>query len=246
MTEEKTQKKKKIKSKYSLPSPNLKIETQLEVLKGYCIASDYGQKGVRYTDVSKFVSVAKPNISGCNKFFESIRFLKKDDNRGKYIPSDEAIDWCKKQEWDKENAKNSLKPLIEKSWFGEFSKKLISIGPKSKDELIAKLGEEAEASKDDESSLNHIVDYLMDFNIITEKEEKIFLTNKIKTEKTNPKKDTGTIHSPVTQVEMDKTTKEYQLNFTIGINISPDMAEKDIRKCVRIVLDEINKVNNDK
>jgi hypothetical protein len=45
----------------------------------------------------------------------------------------------------------------------------------------------------------------------------------------------------------ERTIPIYNLpNITLGITITPDMPEEQIRKTIRIVIDEINKIQNGK
>jgi len=241
MSEEKVElkgkKREKRKIKYPLPDAHLTLDKQLEVLRGYVVASEKGSKSVGYEEVARLVSIGKSRVSGCNKFFESVGLLKSvKGQRGKYMPSNEVIDWNNKYQWDSESAKLILKPLFEETWFAKLTKKSLEVKSEiSEKELISKLGVEAEASPQDEPALRQLIEYMATFKVIE------------KDEKQNISMSVGGI-SKVEEGEKEvKIEKEYknpiQVNIFLGINISPEMPEEELRRVVRIFIDEIKRGN---
>ena len=231
----KSKKREKRKIKYPLPNAQLTLDTQLEVLGGYVAASEKGSKSVGYAEVARFVPISKCRVSSCNKFFESVGLLKSvKGQRGKYMPSNEVIDWKNKYQWDSESAKLILKPLFEETWFAKLTKKSLEVKPKmSEEKLFHKLGEEAEASPQDETALRQLIEYMATFKVV-EKDEK---QNISMSEERIPKVEEGE-----KEVKIEKEYKKpIQVNIFLGINVSPEMPEEEIRKAVKIILDEIKK-----
>ena len=160
-------KRRKLQTKHPLPNKELSIDRQIEVLKAYVSVSNAGKTPVGYKDIAKLGYNAK-RVSSCNSFFVDVGFIKKvEKERGKFLPSNELIEFKNKSTWNLDEAKEYLKPLVESSWFGELAKKILDIkGSVSQVDLIKSFGSESGAEKDQELNLKRLIEYLEYFNVI--------------------------------------------------------------------------------
>ena len=159
------------KLKHPLPSYRLSFEKHFEIIKAYVTASKEGNEPVSWTCFEGLVSFSPTYVSANNKFLEDLGLIKEAENQpGKYIPTEPAINFSKTIEWDEEQAKNILRGLILKSWFWEATDQLLKVRNKvSKDDLIKKLGVDAGADRERHyPSLNVIVEYLKYVGLVEE------------------------------------------------------------------------------
>lgn len=101
-----------------LPFHNVKIETQIEILKEFANLTAEGKSKVTREDVAPRVGIHAHNISPCLKFWISIGLLDK-ENKG-YKASDKTLEFSRKIEWgDNEKAWLIIRTHLANTWFGE-------------------------------------------------------------------------------------------------------------------------------
>jgi len=235
------------KIKYPLPNPDLSFDRHWEILKAYVVASKEGNNPVSYKDFGK-LTVAPTTISGNNKFFEHIGFISKVKGaRGKYLPTQEAIDLCNDRDWNKEaNVKSRLTKLLNKTWFGQSVKDLLTIKKKiNEDELLEHLGYESKADpKKRMSSLKIIIEYLKYSEIIKQHEGTFILGITAVSEDIIEKE----ISLKVDKIDTKSQEKLQQISgidknrILFGVLINPEMTEDQIRIAIRIILEEVNRL----
>jgi hypothetical protein len=122
------------------------------------------------------------------KFFESMGLIRAaEKERGKYYPTEEAVNFSKAKVWNEEEAKHILRELVVNSWFWQSAKQLLNVrnGKCSKDDLIRKLGVDSEASENYLPSLNILIEYLKYVELVKE-ENGTILYGKFGQEVTTP------------------------------------------------------------
>ncbi len=229
--------------RHPLPQPGLSFDKHLEILKAYSVFSKEGKEPLGYKDVGKTVSPFK--VSGNNKFLESIGILSRvDQSGGKYLPTEAAIEIYKDLVWKRENdVKSKLAALIARSWFWEATSDLLSIkGKISEEELIQQLGREAGADpRIHTQSLRIIISYLKFSGLLNELDGVL----------TGPNAPSG---GPLSSVQRHQSSigvenlpslgigerTLIQTPLILGILITAESSEEQIRRVVRIVRDEIN------
>jgi hypothetical protein len=232
-------KKEKKGPKYALPNARLSIDSQIEILKAYVVASDKGKNPVSYKDVGKIAQNHPVEVSRCNKFFIEIGFLEKVDK--KYLPSKCTIDFYNCELSKSDESKTLLKELIEKSWFGQYTKKLLEYRKKiNGEELISSIEVEVEATEKDRPALRQVVEYMEFVKFI----RKIPETNNYELEEENvilPQEKENEIRKieSITAVKREiKEHFEYKIDFSI--TITPETTKEDMEKMVKLVRDYID------
>jgi len=212
------------------------VESQIEILKAYVVASERGKKPVSYRDVGNIVKIHPVDVSKCNKFFSDIGFLEKEGK--KYLPSKFVIDFYNNSQFDPEKSKNLLREPIEKSWFGELTKKLLIYRKVvDQEELISKIGIKAEAIEKDKPALKQLIEYMefvkfirkisdsdgyeLDKAIEVPLEEKKLNKEIKKAEKI-----------PISKKEIEK---HYEHPITFNITITPETTKEELEKMVELV-----------
>ena len=235
--------------KYPLPNPDISFERHWEILKAYVVTSKEGTVPVGYKDFGK-LTVSATTISANNKFFESIGFISKvDGSQGKYIPTPKALAIQKELTWKREaNAKERLAELLLGSWFWESAKKILSMkGQVSESELIDQFGYDSGADPTKHrSSLGVLVEYLRYADLIIAQNGLIALGHS-QDLRSEPLGDKGREGSQAESLKGDTTrsTSAIPNSVLFGILISAEASEDQIRKTVRIVLEEIGRTRRD-
>jgi len=131
-----------LKPKHHLPSDNLKVDGQLEVLRAYVAASDRGKKAVGYKEVAEFVDCYDTVVSSYNKFFEESGLILR-QGKGKYVPHENVVEYTDMVQYDDEKALGYLRDILKDSWFGKVALKRLSVAESiSEEALLKKLGGE--------------------------------------------------------------------------------------------------------
>jgi hypothetical protein len=225
----------------------LSLDKHLELLKAYSVLSKEGKEPVSYKEVGK-MTVSQFRVSGNNKFFESIGFLSRvEKSPGDYLPTNDAIDIYKDLVWKKdEQAKKKVSVLVARSWFWQTTRDLLAIkGKITEEELIQHLGREVGAEPTIHlSSLKVLVSYLRFSDLVAEENGLLFLNPKgpsiTQTETGQSAPTEAPARSAAAQVQQLTTRGKNPILF--GILISPDSSEDQIRRVVRTVMEELDKI----
>lgn len=229
--------------KYPLPNPDISFERHWEILKAYVLTSNEGKVPVGYKDFGK-LTVSPTHISANNRFFESIGIISKvEGTQGKYIPTPEGIAIQKELTWKKEaNAKARLARLLTKSWFWQSTKNLLSMKEKvAKNELLDQLGYDSGADPTKHNtSLEILLAYLRYSELVAEERGMLVLGA------ASASQEQFEVHAtekPKVEPRTPEPQRETAIarSVVIGVFVSPEMNEEQIRKAVRIVLEEIGR-----
>lgn len=237
--------------KYPLPDSSVSFERHQEIVKAYVVLSHDGRDPVGYKEVGK-VTVSPARVSGNVKFFEHMGLLKKVEGLpGKHVPTPEAISIRRDLDWNKEsNVKNTLASLLLTSWFWLAARDLLAIRAKtSEDELIQHLGREAGADpKKHSPALKTIVSYLKFAGLLVQQEDGMLALNTEVgsvegglTDKGEP----GKMITPPPREQVSRGISPEKPSMVLGVFVSPEMTEDQVRRTVRIVLEEIGKDRSD-
>ena len=256
MTEKSEETKKtKIRStlKYPLPDSRISFDKHLEIIKAYVVVSKNGQESVTYKSFKNVVDFHPNVISGNNEFFENIGLIREvEGQRGKYIPTEKAINLFNALKWKKEEeVKSFLKEVLSPSWFWNLTKQVLDVNVSAtRTELRDKLGYESNADpKKHNPSLNVLIDYLLYAGLIKEDEEgKLIYTNPEVHNETPTEAQHETSERPRTKPIAKEGKLPVSLNGTIpqlvlGIMLTSDTSEEQIRKFIRIIRDEWKKLS---
>ncbi|MCW4009708.1 MAG: hypothetical protein NWF05_03705 [Candidatus Bathyarchaeota archaeon] len=254
--QEKTKKKYiKRNPKYPLPDPHLSFEKHIEIIKAYVVISKNGAEGVSYKSFKTSVDISPTSISGNNEFFKDIGLIKEmEGQRGKYLPSEKALKLYNALKWSKdEEIRLILRDLISDSWFWKLADQLLELkGSITRTALKEKLGYESDADpKKHNISLNILTEYLIRSGLVSEEDGELSYGHEFQGEnETQLEAITQNQSVPFLPVIKEKrnekstklvATKDHP-SIIIGVLINPEMPEEQIRSCVRIIMDEWEKL----
>jgi hypothetical protein len=249
---QKKQYKPRAKTKYALPSLYTSLENLIQILKGYVIGSNNGQKPVNYKEVATLVNLHPARVSDNNRFLEENNMLV-EKKRGRFVPSSEIVSFAKSLPWDLDKAKYFLSQKLESAWFYTIINDAFRIkGTLDEEGLVRILGSASQAASSQQTSLKRIIELLEYANII-EKDEKgvyTFVKQPIDIEEfLTPPSQADSVSGQVDSVggvelvdfvrekyyaEKPPRTKEQKLsipiNININLNVSADSFESDVEK----------------
>src|SRR2546430_1817053 len=134
-------------SRFPLPSERFSFETHFEILRQFVVRTKQGIESVG-ADAVEGGAVPKQAAALNVRFLTSLGLLKQDENsKTKYAPTPTAIRVVSTRSVSDDKARPILRPLVESSWFGEFTKNLFNTRPvTSEDEFVKELAIYADLS----------------------------------------------------------------------------------------------------
>lgn len=166
-------KQQRVFSKYVLPSNRHGFGVQFDVLRRYVALGRTG--GVAASQVEGEgipVQAASMNV----RFLRSIGLLSVAE-RGRYVPTQEAIQFINAKTVSDEKARPILAALIAKTWFGELAQSLFGTQPiMSEDQFLGELALAAQTDKTREQlALRTLLEYLVYAGIVVRDERGLSL-----------------------------------------------------------------------
>jgi len=108
--------------------------------------------GILFTNENK-------SVSKSNRFFQASNFISKEKNG--YRPTEGLISFVKQLPWNEERAKESMREMIEDSWYGKELRVLFGTNPAmTVDELVLSIGSVVGARPDQKSALETLVEFV--------------------------------------------------------------------------------------
>lgn len=240
--------------KYPLPDVRLSFDSQFDIISAYVVASGGIKSPVGYKELKPYVKVDATMVSGCNKFFQHLGLIKPSDKTGKYTPTDIAVELHNGKKWKNENVvKNALRKVLDSSWFWNQTKQYLEINESAtKEELRDKLGFICGADPQKHvRALDKLIEYMQFADLIKENDGRFVISDTYthappSQEESHKKTESKIISKPQhsTNEEITVTSKQIGINF--GIMINPETTEEQIRKAVRTVVDELEKIQKEK
>lgn len=253
MSEEQKDQKKRIVTELKFPLPDVRVsfDSHFDIISAYVVASNNGKDPVGYKELEPYVKIDSTMVSGCNKFFQHLEIITPSDKIGKYLPTNLAIELHNGRKWkNDELTKSTLRKILDKSWFWIQTRQFLEVNETTgKAELVQKLGLMSGADPDKHTrALDKLIEYMRFAELIKEVDNKISLNISLPSES----KDSPTLQSQeqnsdkqsVTPVESHMPVSGLP-NITLGIMITSDMTEDQIRKNVRTIIDEIKKIQSE-
>lgn len=221
----------------------LAIKKQINILKSLVDKYEKEHRSISYKDIGD-IHASKTNVSSSLSFYANISWLIK--SGAKYTPSENLI--CYFKGLDKEKSRKELSQLLlQNCGVIEGIKFFIKQKSKSNRESIIKyLGTRFGLLEKDRKSLNKLLDLLIFLEILEiDDNGNLFLKE--------AEEDTAPTAIPQERqkekVEFKKlpifATQE-KVNVCIGIMLTPEMTEEQMRKSIRIVLEEIRELRSRK
>ena len=229
----------KLKEGIYLPFNKLGISKQIDILGSLVDKHHKEDRAVSYKDIGG-IHASITNVSSSLSFYANIGWLTKSENE--YIPSENLIRYFKGL--DKEKSRNELSQLLLQNCSA--AKEIIFfIKQKSKmdrESIIKYLGTKFEFFEKDRKSLNKLLDLLTSFDILKADDDGNLFQEEVE-------KDTTLISTPqegqkekVESTVLPTLVTQEKVNVWIGIMLTPEMSEDQMRKSIRMVLEEIGKV----
>ena len=230
-----------LKKKVKLPYDMVKIDTQFKVLKSLVDWYNKNKKGVKYKDIAG-IHASKTNVSGTLSYYSTIGWLK-EIAKGQYIPSDELVQFF--EGIDKitpsinltENIRNT--PVGEKIFFFISQK-----GKVTENDIIKYVGSEFKLKEKDKGKISKILNILIRLNALkkTDKFLEFDVAYKIKETK---KATDQTSNKNSKEFEVAEFVNIKDIPILISILITPETDKEKVRSCIRVILDEIKRWENE-
>lgn len=256
MSEESKEQKKRIVTELKFPLPDVRIsfDSHFDIISAYVVASSNGKDPVGYKELEPYVKMDSTMISGCNKFFQHLGIITPSEKNGKYLPTNLAIELHNGHKWkNDEQTKSTLRNILDKSWFWNQTRQFLEVNDTTtRSELIQKLGLTCGADPEKHTrALDKLIEYMQFAELIKDTDGKISLNASLSSQSNAPPKLLVPAKDDLSD-SIQNTADERIIpisslpNVTLGITVTPDMSEEQIRKTIRIVIDEINKIQNGK
>lgn len=251
MSKEKEQKKRAvIELKYPLPDVRVSLDSQFDIISAYVVATNNGKKHVGWKELAPYLKIIPQSASGCNKFFQHLGLIEVSEKNRKYAATKLASELHNANKLkNNELIKSTLRKILENSWFWIQTKQYLEVNESvSPEELIGKLsigcGADLQKYK---YALKKLVEYMQSADLIKENNSRFELNIKLPGNIENQSAEQTQSAELKPQNNFNKSNKNTtaihsdSINVYFGVLINPQMTEEQIRKTVRIVLDELQK-----
>jgi len=224
-----------------LPYNVLAINKQIDILKSLVDKYQKEHRAISYKDIGG-IHASKANVSGSLSFYSNIGWLIKSGTG--YTPSEDLTGYFKGL--NKEKAQKGLSQLLLQNC--SVAKAVIFFtkqkSKSDRESIIKYLGTRFNFLEKDKKSLNRLLDLLTFLEILRIdvsgglfQEEAEQDTTPIATSQERQREKVETSAIPML------TTQE-SINICIGIMLTPEISEEQMRKSVRVLLEEIKKMRN--
>lgn len=232
-------KRKEEDGKLVLPFDKLKTKAQLSVMRSLVDWYEKNKIPVTYKDIGG-VHASKTNVSPTLSYFSSIGWLQR-EGRGKYVPSEELIQYF--MGFDNESSAQKLANKLLSSPLGQrLHFFLEQRGKASEEDAITDLGSHFNLKQKDRIRIQRIIELLVELGALEKTDEGISFNEHQKKPPVRPKNRMELEMSENDTKEIDTLKREkVQERFVLGILIDANAPEEKIRRAVRIVMEEINK-----
>jgi hypothetical protein len=163
---------KKAKPTKVLPTDRINFKRQLELLRGYAIASGPQNKPVTQKEIAAIVQMSETTPYLANAFFLDIGLLIRVDG-GLLIPSEEVRAFQVAFQWNAETAAHKLRPLFANSWFANAIVPSATLHPLSETEALARLADMSSAGPQYRTGLKTLLEYLEAVGLIVKDGDQI-------------------------------------------------------------------------
>lgn len=230
------------KVKHPLPDVRSKFEQHFDIIKAYVVASNEGKIPVSWKDFKTLIDFNVQYVSGNNKFLENLGLIiRAEKNKGKYLPTNTAVELYNALKWKKEaKAKSILYKVLVSSWFFASTKQLLELkGSATERELLEKLGYDVEADPEKHiNALKVLIEYMTFAALINCDNDTFTLLE-------TPSEEEELLEAKDKESPPLKPKEVKYPPMLIGIMITPGMGEEDIRKAVRIILEEVRRIDEE-
>lgn len=249
-TTEEAEKRSRVRLKPKLPLPDSKtpFEKHFEILRGYVVGSKEGKVAVSYRDFKGLVTVSPERVSGNNKFFAHVGLIQEaGKTRRKYCPTQKTVELCNALKWNEQEAKKILAEIMSSSWFWNSANVLLQVRERAtKEELVSKLGYDSGADpRKHLSSLNVLLDYLTYAGLIREQNGSFTLGTQPTVVESKEMEIKEASQEVASKTAMEPRLDVLRPHLLLGVLITPRMSEEDIRRAIRIILDELKKYSQE-
>ena len=222
-----------------LPYGRLDINKQLDILKTLHSKYNKNHQEISYKDIGG-INASNTTVSGTLSFYADIQWLIK--NKNKYVPSGMLIHYF--SGIDKEKARDGLlKLLLDNCKVAAEMEFFIKQQDRSnKDKIIKYIGSKFNFLEKNKNSIIKLLDLLVLLDIFKKDEEDNFFIGESKK-----------VAVPIS-ISNEKEEAEFlsmtthpayeRVNICIGIILTPEINEEQMRRSIKIILEEIEKTRD--
>ena len=147
-----------------LPTERIAFHRQLELLRGFAVASGPSNSAVTNAKVASIVNLTPSTLSLANAFFTDVGFLQRTESG--FIPANEVISYTRAHEWDADTAAYKLAPILRATWFFEAIRPKLDFHAREKQEVLQEIADTCAAGKNHANRLGLLVEFLEAANLI--------------------------------------------------------------------------------
>jgi len=156
----------KLSAERALPQSG--ADVLVKIIKGYVVASNAGETPVKYSDVASATGLGQTTVSANNSFLSDSQILAS-PKYGYYVPSEEATKFAREAAWDEDKAKNYLRKVVARCWYGQVVMQNLALRPSlSRLDLKKSLAIKAGATEGDASALERLMDFIVYTGLVNE------------------------------------------------------------------------------
>jgi len=149
----------------------LKFEVGVAGLKAIAVSSDNGKHAVGAEELAMRLNLSPASAGLNNAFFTEVGLVTK-EGRGRYKPTELALEFARKHTFDQEAAGKVLAPAFRTTWCFQEVQKQVAMEPRvTKDQMVQVLAAAAGATNDHRVQLLGILDWLQYAGVIEIKDD---------------------------------------------------------------------------
>ena len=238
--------------KHPLPDIHASLKSQFDIISAYVIATGNGQKEVVWRELAPYLKINARIVSGCNKFFQHLGLIKISSKSKKYAPTKLALEMHNARKLkNNELIKSTLQMILYDSWFWIQTKQYLEVNESvRRDELIQKLAISCGADIHKHvRALRVLIEYMLSSDLIKESNGRFELNTNLSIKIENQDAKQAQATELTRQDGFNESNKDVAIthsnpiNVSIGLLVNPQMTEEHIRKSVRIILSEIQRIS---
>jgi hypothetical protein len=142
-----------------LPTDRLKFEMQVSALKAIAVASNYGERGVSGEDIAPRIGVSPASAALNNIFFLEAGLIVR-ERKGHYLPTEATCEFARKSTFNETEAAALLAASFKDTWYYREVAQQLAMGPTTHEQMTRVLAHAAGASKDHETQLTNVLQWL--------------------------------------------------------------------------------------
>lgn len=147
------------RSRYALPTDRMKFRAQVDALRAFAVLSKNRQEPVTSDKLAAYLKIASTTAGLNNVFFVESGLIER-AGKGKYLPTDLAMEFQRKYSFNQSDAGAVLAPALTQTWYADVVRQRVEFDAATVKDLVAALADEAGADVSFRSQLETLIEWL--------------------------------------------------------------------------------------